>query len=1152
MAKNAMRKMTWREIRQSLGRYLAILSIIALGAGFLAGLRVSKPSMLQTADLYTKNTGFFDFRILSTLGLTEEDVTALESVDGIESAEGSIACDVLASIGDSDSAVYHLMSITQDVNQVVLRAGRMPETPDECVLDAYMTDEACIGQTITIAEDNESDTLDMLKYKEYTIVGLVNSPVYLNYERGTAAIGNGKISKFVYLLEDGFDVDYYTEINLCIDGNYYIYSQEYDDHIDTLTDPVTEIAESRGEIRYETLYAEAKEEIDDGWAEWRDGEQDFNDAKEKYESGKRDYEDGLATYNQNLKDYEDGYAEYLEGKKTYEENRAQFDDNYAEYLSQASAFEEAYQTYQQNVSALSLLLSENERQIAANQEELQKYQADFAQFQEESAKEEGDLTAEKEKIEEDYQSQSQALQRDLDTVEGSLATTPEGSPEYEELLAQQKELQLKIDELNKQHSAALKDWQSRWDLFNSQKEADEQSFKTQEQTLNQTAETLAQQKQDLKLQKLALDEYGKQLESNKASIEATGAFFAKTKEQLDDTKAQLDELANTFANAKVELEDGKKELQDAKRELDDGAIELADAEKELQDGRIELEDAEKKLQDLKPADVYVLTRGSNIGYVCFESDSSIVEGVSTIFPMFFFLVAALVCITTMTRMVDDQRTQIGVLKALGYSNRAIISKYLIYAGSASLIGCIIGIGIGSFVFPSVIWQAYDIMYGFAELTPAFDLGMATLITVAYLLCALGATYFSCRSELAEVPAELIRPKSPPAGKRIFLEHIPFVWRRLSFLQKVSMRNIFRYKKRLFMMVLGIGGCTALLIAGYGIRDSIADVTNYQYEQITLYNGSVTFNEDNISQQEQEEFVSRHTDILEDCRFVHESTVDIDLNGTVKSIYLVVAPQGLDGYIDLHRGSEPVSPPGESEVLLNDGLAERLKISVGDTVTLRDSSLKEMTLTVSGIFDNYIYNYAIVSPETAAKYPDFDTGIQTAYFYLTEEADLHEAAAALTDDDMVSSVNINDDMRERVSNMMGSLDAIVWLIIACAGALAFIVLYNLTNINITERVREIATIKVLGFRAMESAAYVFRENFVLTGIGAIIGVGLGIWLHAFVMGEIQVDLMSFDLRIAPLSFVIAIALTFVFSFIVDFVMYFKLERINMAEALKSIE
>ena len=650
--------------------------------------------------------------------------------------------------------------------------------------------------------------------------------------------------------------------------------------------------------------------------------------------------------------------------------------------------------------------------------------------------------------------------------------------------------------------------------------------------------------------------------------------------KIDNTEKEIEKLFKEEANKRYDNlfaeyeEEYNKEVADKRQETIDKAIAdagdlsaygpMADSIKE----KIEKEAGEAFDEEVgempdppfeKPK-VYNLDRESNVGYVCYDSDTSIIDSIAKVFPIFFFLVAALVCMTTMTRMVDEQRTQMGVLKAMGYENSSILSTYLFYSGSASLIGGVIGFLIGAYLFPYVIWKAYTMMYDFsdsAEFVINWKLGLAT-IGVA-LLCTMGATIISCISDTREVPAQLIRPKAPEPGKRILLERIDSIWKRISFLYKVSLRNIFRYHKRFLMMIMGISGCTALLVAGFGINDSISHIADYQYSEISLYDYSVVL-EDDLTDKDYKELEKAFKDEGKATDIVFCEQISMNFKGIAGNPLRLIATdfQDFDKFIKLHYHNEPLDPPGEGEIIICESFAIRHNLEVGDTIHLQDDDMEEASFVVSGICENYIYNYGYVTPETFEKSVGRPAKKNTAFVLTSVPKDedhfetLNKVAADVRDIDNVTSVALADEFRQRISNMLNSLNAIVYVVVASAGALAFIVIYNLTNINITERIREIATIKVLGFYNKETAAYVFRENLFLTAIGSAIGLFLGNLLLIYIIRAIKVDMIFFPVRITSISIVLSICLTFAFAAIVMFFLYFKLNKVNMAESLKTIE
>lgn len=986
-----LKKMTFREIKGSLGRYLAILAIVALGVGFFSGLKVTREAMVSTTDTYLSSQNLYDFKVMSTLGYEKTDEESLSESDTIEYAEGSFSCDALCHMEESEAKALIFYSLTDNINRLTVVDGRMPEKANECIIDSeFPGGKDLIGKKLYISKDNSKSTRKKFKYKEYTITGTALSPLYLNFERGSTTLAGGNLSGFAYIPYKGFDVDYFSEIYVLLKEKYPIYSDEYKDLIDDRTDSVKSDAKKQSKRRYKKIVKEATDKLNDAKAE---------------------YKDGLAEYESNRADalakLDDAYSQIADGRQTIKDNK------------------------------------------------------------------------------DDLNTQEKELKKNKKNVEDGLTEV------------------------------------------SSQRE---------------------------------------QFEAGKAYMDpvqaaATEATLDKNEKELKKNLKQINSGLEKITDGRETLEEKSKELDDAYEEYlenrNDAFEKFAKAEAELDDAKEKIHEAEEDIADIEKPKTYVLDRNTNIGYVCFENDSKIVDGIAKVFPVFFFLVAALVCMTTMTRMVDEQRTQIGVLKAMGYSGVQVAGKYMFYSGSAALIGCLAGFFGGCYLFPKVIWFAYGMMYDFnANIEYVVNTPLLIISIFVSLFCSMGATLFSCYRELREVPAQLIRPKSPKNGKRILLERIPIFWEKLGFLYKVSFRNVFRYKKRFIMMIIGISGCTALLLTGFGLNDSIKNIVDFQYDEIQLFDYSITFDK-NMSEKKQSEFTKDFKD--ENILFIHDTTYDLVFGKSVKSTNLVAIDKSqlkdFEDFVDLHDVSgNPVTYPEDDQIVICRKLANQYNINVGDSVTIRDGDMNEAEFTVSEICENFVYNYVYVSREALAKDLDKKITCRSAYVRTASpDADyIRSSAADALDKDNVIAVNINNDLRSRVNNMMSSLDYVIILVIVCAGALAFIVLYNLTNINITERIREIATIKVLGFYPGETSSYVFRENIFLTAVSAIVGLGLGKLLHAFVISQVKIDMLFFPIRITAKSCLVSVLLTFLFAILVNLVMMRRLDKINMAESLKSIE
>lgn len=961
--------MLLRSIRATFGRYVAILAIVALGVGFFAGLKSSEPAMSNTADEYLREQRMYDFQLMSTLGITEDDVEAFKELDYISHAEGIYSLDVLVGNEDEKEA-YKFLSLGEEVCVPVLLEGRMPEKSGECLVDSLAFDASHIGSKLIISSSNEEETLDMLTHDAYTVVGTAKMPRYISAERGSTHLGSGNIRGFVLLPDEAFDSEAYHELLLISSElTQKAFTEEYDTARDRVEEEVKIFFNKRGAVRYKELRAEADEELSDA-----------------------------------RKELDDGWQEYEDGEK---EGR--------EELHNAAV----------ELHAAQVKLDEGAQELKKYQQQLDN---GFEQIRQEREK----LNA--------YLANPMLPPAYKETIEQGLA---ELEASYNELLLQQK--------------------------------------------------------------------------------------------KIDDSKAELDYGQWKIDDGWIQYHDGKKELEE----------ELADALKELEDGEQEYLDAVKEVEEELQLELFTLTRGENSGCATFKNDVSIVDAIADVFPVFFALIAALVCSTTMTRMVTEERTQIGTLKALGYSSRAIMGKYLMYSGSSAFFGCILGFAFGVTAIPYIVWSAYGILYDYASLRFYYSIEMCLACIAVAVLGILIVTWYACRRELAAKPAELIRPKVEGKGKRVFVEYITPLWKRLSFLNKVTIRNALRYKSRVFMMLLGIGGCTALLVTGFGVRDSVVNVLSDQYEKIFLYDLSVKYEpEDFASQTEAEKLWA------DKGSYAMSYQTEATLTNAVaeKTAQLVAAkPGALESMIELFNDEGKIAYPGEGQAVLTTRVSEQLAVKIGDTIRVSTDDGLDKELVVSGICENYVGNYIYMLPETANNEEN-----NTAIVRVNEGVDAAALGASLRSEEGISYVSIMEQEKEMMADSMASLDMVVLLLIVCSGALAFITLYNLTNINLLERIREVATVKVLGFYHKETASYILRENVMLSFLGAVVGMFMGKLFHRFIIGMLQVEGMRFGDEIAPLSFVLGFAMTIFFAWLCNLSMHGKLKKVNMTESLKSVE
>ncbi|MCI6935675.1 MAG: FtsX-like permease family protein [Clostridiales bacterium] len=1096
MSKNAMRRNLRQSIIKSIGRYLAITMIIALGAGLFVGLLMTKTDMVATGQTFMDQQDMFDLRMIGNYGWTDKYVQKFSELEGVSAAEGVYYIDLIANReGSAQESVYRFYTIPDSVDKVALRGGRMPQKDDECLADGFRNDDSVLGTTITVSDSNDPDSLDKVLQKTFTIVGYVSSPLYMDMNRGTTSVGSGSLSDYFYVPKAALDNDYYTEIHLRLGGSHRIYTEEYNDFLDGESDRLKPQAEQLCQERFSDVKEEAEEEYDKGYREYQDGVKEYEDAKKDAEKELTDAEkklkDGEEELEKNRKKLIDGEKEIKDGREKIEEARGQIEQARKELDAKQTALKPEYDKAMANIGTVKQAISTLDGQIS------------------------------------EYNAKIESNNKKIQELN---ASRPPQSPDQPDGEGESSQTDDQLGDIDSQIAA----------------------LENENVGYRGMIDGLTKQRNDIQTQQL---DPMNQVIAGMQAIQDGYASVSKGEQEMWANEIKLNNAEKKLAVGWGEWRKGQEELKDGwedyKQAKEDAEKELADAEAELKDAEEELLDARDEIDSMDTPDLMILDRNSNVGYNNLDSSSDIVAGVSRVFPVFFILIAALVCITTMTRMIDEERTQIGTLKALGYTDREIMNKYLIYSGSGAVLGCALGIAAGCTIFPQILWKAYCIMLNIQpNVVLTFNWPLSIAVLVIYTAVMLFVTWWCCHKTLVENPAELIRPKVPEAGKQIFVEKLPF-WKRISFLNKVTIRNIFRYKQRLAMMLIGIGGCTALLLTGFGLRDSISNVAAYQFENVTKYDISVYFREE-PSERQQEKFKKTVEQDAESMMFYHQSSVELDFNNRVKEIYLISGGDELTGFIDFHKGDHRLSMPGKDQVLLSSGVAENLGIRQGDELVLRNGDLEELHLTVSGVYDNHVYNYAIVSPETIAGQWGREPEYQMAFICMKDGADVHALGAAISDLSYVMNVSVSEDLAATVGKMMEALDLVVWVIVFCAGLLAVTVLYNLTNININERIREIATIKVLGFNASETAAYVFKENLALTVVGALLGLVFGKLLLIFVMSQIKIDMVWFTVLAEPVSYVWSIGLTLLSALVVDFVFYFRLDKINMAEALKSVE
>ena len=1218
--KNAMQKDFWREIQHTRSRFFSMMILVALSVAFLSGLKATAPDMKRTGDDYLDSLHLADIQVLSTLGLTDDDITAIRAQDKVEDAEGEYVIDAFAS-SDSLDAVVKVLSLTgRGINEVLLRGGRMPARADECVVEENMLGllGIAIGDTIALEPDSKMD--DALADKQYTVVGTVRSPVYLAVERGTSTLGSGTVKAYLYLPREAFTLDYYTAAYVRVSdaAEMTAFYDEYDDYIDDVIDSLEDFGERRASLRHDELVdeateklddaqkelddakaeadeklgdarkelADARRKLDDGWKEYDDGKQELadsrvklDDAKAELEDGEQEYADGVKKYDQAVRDYEKGQKDYADGVKDYEKGAQQLADGADELEAGKEKLDEGQKqldalgntvagalqndpnyagvtggtiidelgrgdenTAAATDAALDKMRAQLEGGIAQAQQGLAKIDAGIEQCDEGLAQIDAALA----KLGED-QSELAAAQRAA--LEQQRAKT---AAQRSALVQQRGEVSAQLSELQSQ-LAALSTVSSG-------------SIAANKQQLDQGRADYESGKQQLSAGYRDLRDGKKELDKAKKELDEAPQKLADARKELADARKELDDGWKEYYDGEEKYADGEKELADAYRELTDGEKDYREGLREYEDGKAEADekiadaeekiaDARRKVADIESCEWYLFSRSYNPGYTGYGQDAERMANLASVFPVIFFLVAALVCLTTMTRMVEEQRVQIGSLKAMGYSGLAISRKYLLYGLLPSLTGGVFGLVIGYILFPKMIFTAYQIMYQMPNIELRAYGGISAYSLLAAVACTTLATLWACLATLRETPASLMRPRTPKAGKRVFLEYIKPLWRRMSFIHKVTARNLFRYQKRFWMTVIGIGGCTALIIAGFGMRSSLLFTMSRQYDELFHYSAQVTLAGNALPEERAavEDFLAGDSRVVNYIPCAASSATVVTPSYSTTAYVEVMASDEIGKVVDLfdYKSGDPITM-GDEGVYIDQKLSELLKVSVGDTFFL-DGDMRG-DVTVAGIYEHYTGHFIYMTPGYYENALHAD-GEPNAYLlnFTSDDTDTCNAIfEKLLDMSGVATTSRMRDTQDTYTHSMERVDFVVVIIILAAAALAMVVLFNLSNINITERQRELATIKLLGFYDGEVSAYVYRENIVLTLFGILLGCFMGHWLHIYLVRSTEIDLMMFGRQTAPSAYVYAAILTALFSLLVNVLAHFRMKKIDMVESLKSAE
>ena len=1224
------RKNILRQVRGTRNRFLAIFAIVALGVSLLVGLVQTSPDMCAAGDKYYDESNLMDIRVISTLGLTDNDLNEIAAIEGVQDVMPVYSADCLLEDAKGDVLAVRMQSMPQEpsLNRLQLLEGRMPQANNECVVHEMDVSSAVqVGDVLTLGQEQEGISLVANRFK---VVGLVRTPTNFSADDETVTVGDGQADLLAYLPESAFDTDIYFTIYVTVTGAAELdtYSDEYQAAIDPVTERMKALGEKRSQVRREQVVNDAQAELDSARAE--------------YESQKAQAESKLA----------DAQAQLASARTKVESGQARVDDGQAQWQAGAKELAESKKALSQMLSDKQKELSDARRRLSSGKQQLLAAEKQLNKYQEQYDQ----AVAAQQQVEEGRRQLEQA-KAGLEIARQALASAQESLPRLQQAvqaadsaaeaaglrseaaqnsysqvmadpsvqagLALKAELDAVLAEYPQYGSidALLADPPANMDAARlAQIRADNMAFQAAQSRVDAAAAERDEAARQLEMAKRAAAAAHSLYDQTAASIEeytklvreAETAVAAQEK-QLEEAEKLLEQYAGLIAQAPAKLEEGRREIEKqravleeaelaiqdgeeqlllapmqaqaefdaAQQTLDDSRAQLDAAQAELNKGKAELkkgqteynkqkadaqlkldeaanrlDDAQREIDKINSCEWFVLDRDSTPSVVTFESNADKLASIARVFPVFFFLVAALVALTTMTRMVDENRTHIGTLKALGYSETAITAKYLLYALSATLLGSAAGLVIGFTFFPSVLWHAYSIMYSLPDFPLQFNWPLALGAVLAATLCTGVATVNACHSTLHEKPAALMVARAPQAGKRILLEYIRPVWRRMKFTHKVTARNLFRYKKRLVMTVTGIAGCTALLLVGFGIQDSVMDLMDTQYEELWHYDLSVTMSGPEGIDGRRGISETLNGKQIQDWMQLYQENVTLVTSEGEQSVTLTVPQDNAQfgEYVTLRtrRGHDELTlqPQG---AILTEKAAELLGVSVGESVTMRTNS-GEYPVEVAGITENYLggclYMPAQQWKEIAGEEAAWNTVFAKS---LCESAEERSAiTTALLESPDVQAASFSEDSSRVFSDTLSNINYVVVVIILCAGLLAVVVLYNLININIGERKKELATIKVLGFYEREVSRYIFREIDILAVLGGLVGLVLGVPLHNFVIRTVEVEHMMFIRQVDPSSYLYSFGLTMVFTLLVTLLMRRTIQRISMVESMKAPE
>jgi len=1165
---NAYWKDIWRTVKKEKKRFISIAVIATLGVTMMCGLRASCVDLRYSADAFFDEQKLFDIRVVSTLGISDNDLTALEKVEGVAEVEGGYS-ETVYTLRDGVRESIEVRTLSEkSFNQPYLVEGKLPEKENEIIITKYFQSQTGKGVGDEIVLDEEPENL---KCKTFEISGIMIDAMDINSAEGSMAFRSTAMTDYVgYVIPKAAENDVYTAAYLTVDNAKELncYTVEYEELVESVVNKIErEIKSQREQERYDEVYGEAMEEWLDGK---REAEEEFAKADKEIADAKEDLEEGKQKLIDGRQEIEDGRKQIADGRKQIKEGRKELkrQEKLAkqEFAKAKQDIEDGYEKLAAGEAELNAAyeqLHAGQQQLDAGKAELEAQEAAVkAQIEDGYAQ----IAEAENQLKAGYETASQAVDDLNEQIAEIELTLQDDSLTMEERLPLERSLmELKLGLLEAKAGLMMAEMQL--EMAMPQIEEQKAEIAKQEAIANEQFEA-ARQELDIAQAELdaGMEQYlagVQEIEKGKAELEAGKKELAKQETQAFE---QIAEGYKELDKAERELEEGERELEEGERELIEGEQELLDGEKELAeniaeyeeekaDALEELDEAKADIDDIDMTKWYVQDRNSLSGFSNVKSDASSIQAIGDIFPILFLVVAILISLTTITRMVDEERGLIGTYQALGFTNKEIRRKYMIFAAMSCLIGGIIGDIGGYVVLPQFIFIVFHVMYLIPEYSMQFDALFGVGGILLFEVGILAATIYAIERKLKHMPATLMRPKAPKSGSRVLLERIGFVWKRLSFLNKVTARNLFRYKKRMFMTIFGITGCTALLLCGFTIKDTVSEMIPQQYEHVYKYDLMAVAEDDGDKDFERLSERMESDELIEQFIPLRVDSLEIYNNvGKKEVIQLIVVPDGkmLEPYICLKDKKNHEYILQDGDIFLTRNATRILSLEDGDIIKWQNQDLVEAEAPYTKVVENYLGNMAYMTVNT---YEDMfgtyeENGVLATF---TDECKDHATyAEALEREDGIMSSISTKQMAAEFEPSFALINMVVYIVLVLAAMLAFVVLFTLSNTNISERERELATIKVLGFYDFEVHSYVNKETIILTGLGIVCGMPAGWLLGRYVMGILEFPSLEFYIDLYPQSYAIAAVITIIFALLVNLITNRTLNKIDMIEALKSVE